>query len=60
MDDWEQPSTSAFAAAAAGSSDIDTIRQLLTNALERIDALERRVAELETAAGRPRTQGLGA
>ncbi|HYP09290.1 MAG TPA: hypothetical protein VER03_23905 [Bryobacteraceae bacterium] len=51
MDDWEQPSTTAAARAFAGGGDsavsIEALEQQLTQALDRISALETRVAELE-------------
>jgi hypothetical protein len=58
MDDWEQPSTSAQTFSAGG--DIEILRQELARAVERIDTLERRVAELEAQASGTRTKTFGA
>lgn len=58
MDDWEQPSTSAQTFSAGG--DIETLRKELSQAIERIDALERRVTELEAQVSGTRTKTFGA
>jgi hypothetical protein len=58
MDDWEQPSTSAQTFSAGG--DIETLHKELARAVERIDALERRVAELEAQVSGTRTKTFGA
>ena len=58
MDDWEQPSTSAQSFSAGG--DLETLRKELAQAIERIDALERRVTELEAQVSGTRTKTFGA
>ena len=50
MADWEQPSTSMLFKAAGGrgpDEQLTAMRQELSAALERIQALEQRVTELE-------------
>ena len=58
MDDWEQPSTSAQTFSAG--ADLETLRKELSQAIERIDALERRVTELEAQVSGTRTKTFGA